>query len=165
MIYSVPTQFVADLWPSIEKHLDRALEHHPFLEAQDVYDLLHEGLLRLFIATADQKVTGFALMEVVNYPRRKVANVLAAAGEHGFLSVLVQEVLPELQKWAKEQGADTFALTGRPGWVRALRGKGFEDAAYVTMWANLDEQGRRRRRNCETDGHIRTVEGSTTLYQ
>ena len=165
LIYCVPSRLVADLWPAIEQYVQRAMNHHPFMEAQDVYALLHDGSVQLFIATREQKVTGFAAVEVVNYPRRKVANVLAAGGEHGFLSVLVQEVLPELIHWAKEQGADTFALTGRPGWVRVLRKLGFEVASHVTMWANLDEQGwRRRRQSTAADGHFGAVEGSPAIH-
>jgi hypothetical protein len=165
LIHLVSTQLVPELWPIIEPHVKRACDHHPFMESQDVLDLLYRGLLTLFVATGDGKVTGFAVMEVVQYPRRKVANVLAAGGEHGFLSVAVHELLPVLKAWAVEQGADTFALTGRPGWVRMLKKLGFESVTHITMWAHLDVEGRRRRRHNSADGDFPTVEGRTAVHQ
>jgi hypothetical protein len=164
LIHSVPTELVPDLWPLIEHHVKRACVYHPFMDSGDVLDLLYRGLLRLFVDTRDQKVTGFAVMEVVTYPRRKVANVLCAGGEHGFLSVAVHELLPVLKAWAVEQGADSFALTGRPGWVRALRSQGFEVATHVTMWANLDEQGRWQRRHGTADNDFHPVEGCSAVH-
>lgn len=165
MIYRVPLHFVSQMWPSILAYVQRAMEHHPFMEAQDVLDLLLGGSVQLFIASEEKKVTGFAAIEVINYPRRKVANVLAAGGEHGFLSVVVREVLPELISWAKEQGADTFALTGRPGWVRALKAKGFLSAAHVTMWADLNVEGRRwRRQSTAANGNLGAVEERSAIH-
>jgi hypothetical protein len=165
LIYPVPPELVHDLWPAIEIHVKRAMKHHPFMEADDVLSLLYHGSLQLFVATQDRKVAGFAVMEVIQYPGRKVANVLASGGERGFLSVAVHELLPVLKSWAVEQGADTFALTGRPGWVRALESQGFSTAAHVTMWAHLDGEGRWRRRESNSPDSISAAMGtSSTLH-
>jgi hypothetical protein len=162
LIYPVPAELVHDLWPAIEIHVERAMKHHPFMQAEDVLTLLYHGSLQLFVATEDRKVAGFAVMEVIQYPSRKVANVLACGGERGFLSVAVHELLSVLKAWAAEQGADTFALTGRPGWVRALKKQGFASAAHVTMWANLDGEGRRRRRESEPPNSYTDSLGTST---
>lgn len=143
MIHHVPIHLVPDIWPAIERHVERAMDYHPFMDKEDVFASLILGGCQLFIATQDREILGFAVMEVVHYPSRKVANVLAAGGGKGFLSVAVHELLPVLQAWGREQGADTFALTGRPGWVRALRTHGFQSVPHVTMWADLNVEGRR----------------------
>lgn len=163
MIHSVPTRLVEDLWPAIEPHVKRACKFHPFMSSSDVKEVILWGAARLFVATKPGGIAGFAVMEVVQYPSRKVANVLAAGGEHGFLSVAVNDLLPVLQAWGREQDADAFAITGRPGWVRALRSKGFQNLSYVTLWADLDEQGRWQQQDSDADDRFRAMETGTAL--
>jgi hypothetical protein len=123
----------------------------------DVLEVILWGAARLFVATKPGGVMGFAVMEVVQYPNRRVANVLCCGGERGFLSVAIHELLPILKQWGAEQDADTFALTGRPGWLRALRGEGFEVASHITLWADLNVEGRRQRQYTETDYGVGAV--------
>lgn len=156
-IHLVPNEFVADLWSAFEPHVEAALEHHPFIGKDDVKAILYAGHGQLFIHVDGPRVTGFAVMEVVQYPRRKVANVLAAGGDKGFLSAAIHELLPELKKWGAQQGADTFAISGRPGWLRALRGEGFESVSHVTLWANLDVERRRIVKEPDADNRLPAV--------
>ncbi len=81
MIRAVPVHLVNDLFPAIEKHVTAALDFHPFLTADDLRTLLLNGYAQLFIALGEgRRVEGFAIMEVIRYPSRKVATVLAAGG-------------------------------------------------------------------------------------
>lgn len=162
-IHIVPSDLVADLWSAFEHHVIAACEHHPFMEALDILEVLLYGKGQLFIYVDGSRVTGFAVMEVVQYPRRKVANVLAAGGDKGFLSVAIHELLPELKKWGAQQGADTFAISGRPGWMRALRGERFESVTHVTLWANLDGEGRRFQQIPDADDGFAAVGRGSTL--
>lgn len=162
-IHLVPNRLVEDLWPAFEGHVKAALKHHPFIDADDLRNILYAGHGQLFVHVDEPKVTGFAVMEVVQYPRRKVASVLAAGGEQGFLSAAIHELLPELKKWGAQQGADTFAISGRPGWLRALRGEGFESVSHVTLWAHLDVEGRRFQQLSDSDDRLATVGGGTAI--
>jgi hypothetical protein len=58
LIYCAPAELVPDLWPAIELHVERAIKHHPFMDADDVLLLLQQGTLQLFVATEDQKSCG-----------------------------------------------------------------------------------------------------------
>lgn len=162
MIHSVPTNLVDDMWPAVEPHVRRACEHHPFMTSQDVREVILWGAARLFVVTKPGGVLGFAAMEVVQYPSRKVANVFCAGGERGFLSVAVNDLLPVLRQWGREQDADDFAISGRPGWVRVLRSHGFSSISHVTLWADIDE-GRRQQQFSDADDRLRAVEGGATL--
>ena len=163
MIHAVPAKLVTDIWPAIERFVESAVNRHPFMTADDVLAVILYGNAQLFIDTAAGRIRGFACMEVIQYPRRKVANVFCSGGERGFLSVAVHDLLPVLMAWGREHNADAFAiLGGRPGWVRALRNAGFQSAPYVTMWADLDE-GRRKQRNTAADDNLRALEGSSAV--
>ena len=137
VIYRVPTHLVSDLWPALDTLCEKAMRHHPFMEAQDVFLALTANKAVLFLALQDGQILGFAVMEVITYPRRRVANVLAAAGHKGFLSVLIDRVLPQCEQWAVEQGADTFAVQGRPGWLKSAKPRGAQSLSTVTSWKRL----------------------------
>ena len=97
-----------------------------------------ENKAALFLAVQERQSLGFAVTEVITYPRRKVANVLAAAGHRGFLSVAVHDLYPEMERWAIEQDADTFAVIGRPGWLKyAKQHDGAQSLSTVTSWKRL----------------------------
>jgi hypothetical protein len=163
VIHRVPAALVTDLWAAIEKHVSAALDFHPFLEPEEVRLILLNGGAQLFIVTGDgRRVRGFAITEVVQYPSRKVANILAAGGEEGFLDTAIHELLPHLKQWAAEQGVDAIALTGRPGWFKALRNEGGHAEKLVTWWTRLgDVQGRRK--ESDPDHGRGTVERGTAL--
>ena len=140
MIHRVPTHLVPDLWPALESLCEKAMKWHPFMDAEDVRLALMAHKAALFLAVQERQILGFAVTEVITYPRRKVANVLAAAGHRGFLSVAVHDLYPEMERWAIEQDADTFAVIGRPGWLKyAKQHEGAQSLSTVTSWKRLGE--------------------------
>lgn len=163
LIHSVPTKLIPDLWSGIEAYVKAACEYHPFMESGDVMEVLLWGAARLFIATDDTGILGFAAMEVVEYPNRRVANVFLAGGAHGFLSVAVNDMLPVLQRWGKDQDTDAFSIIGRPGWIKALKAKGFRSQVHATLWQDTDVERRRRQQHYQADPNVGTVVGSATL--
>src|SRR5688572_5081273 len=130
------------------------------MEADDVRTLLEQDLATLFIAV-DEGVVGFGVLEVVKYPRCRVANILGCGGKRGFLSVAINELLPFMIAHGKTQGATVVALSGRPGWLRALRHLNGRSQRFITWWADIDEQGRRQL--AAPDDHARTVEASAAI--
>jgi hypothetical protein len=143
-IYYVHPQFLPDIWPAIEADVARACEYHPHMDAPDVRKLFECGRATLFIATGPQGLVGFAGVEVVEYPSRTVCNVLGIGGKRGFLAVAIDELMPVVLSFGKTQGATVVALSGRPGWLRVLSRFGGSSQRYITMWADIDEQWRRR---------------------
>ncbi len=140
MIHKAPTHLVPELWPLIEPYAVNAMEVHPFMDAEDLLGSILHGQAQLFVAT-DKEVLGFAAMEVLNYPSRRIANVLAAGGRRGFLGVLVRDMYPLLEKWAIEQGADRFCVMGRPGWLKYAREHGAECLHVIVAQKRLGNVG------------------------
>lgn len=163
LIHSVPTKLIPDLWSGIEEYVRAACEYHLFMESKDVMEVLLWGSARLFLATDETGILGFAAMEVVEYPNRRVANVFLAGGAHGFLSVAVNDMLPVLQRWGQDQDTDAFSIIGRPGWTKALKAKGFSSQVHVTLWQDTDVEGRRKQQHTAPDQHLRAVVGSSAI--
>jgi hypothetical protein len=162
MIHRITSGTAVELWPLVQEHAAAAMEHHPFMDAADLLDQITTGHAQLFIVTAERAFVGFATMEVLQYPRCRVANVLAAGGNRGFLSVAVKDLFPMLEAWAREQGADTFAVHGRPGWLRVSKAiEGSNRRTYGVAWRRLDHE--RRRQPKSDDAGIGALERGATL--
>lgn len=68
-----------------------------------------------------------AITEIVQFPQKRVLNVFAAAGDMDEIIAAMEDVAV----WAREQGCDTFAASGRPGWQRVLAKHGWQTAAVL----------------------------------
>jgi hypothetical protein len=161
VILKVPVHLIDGIWPSIESYVIRTCDYHPFMEAPDVLELLKNEMGVLFISVEGNDVVGFGVLEVVKYPRRTVANILGAGGSSGFLAVAIDDLLPVMIEHGKTQGATVVAYSGRPGWLRKLHRYGGESKRYITWWADIDEQGRRK--FSAPDNHARAVEASAAI--
>ena len=68
-----------------------------------------------------------AITEVHQFPRARFLNIFLAGGElHELL-----EMEPFFASWGAHLGCYRVTLTGRPGWERALKSKGWQRVAVV----------------------------------
>lgn len=101
------------LQPAIDRGLD-------VLALDDYRDKVLTGDMQLWVDEGYAAVT-----EVLNYPRSRVVLVHLAGGK---LDSLL-EADGELDKFARIVGATGIEIIGRKGWVRALRDRGYREAA------------------------------------
>ena len=147
MIHQIGTDTVPELWPLVIDHAVKAMAYHPFMDESDLLSTILHGHAQLFIVTQEGAFLGFAACEVLQYPRCRVANVLAAGGRRGFLSVIVNQLFPEMENWAREHGADTFAVHGRPGWLRVSKSfAGSKQLMTGIAWRPIGYERRRTER-------------------
>lgn len=126
MNYLVQPNFVDEIWPTILPFVEPACALHPFLAPEDLLIVIKAQYYHLFISTDSQGMLGFAVLELVNFPRRKVANVLLAGGRRGFLQVATTSLYDHMRRWAGDQGCGAFTITtSRPGLGRIVRGGSF----------------------------------------
>lgn len=163
MIHRIQSDTVPDIWPLVLEHAEAAMKWHPFMDADDLLTVILHGHAQLFVVTQDKAFLGFAACEVLQYPRCRVANVLAAGGHRGFLGVSVKELFPALEGWAREHDADTFAVQGRPGWLQIAERfvKGSKGMRVGIAWRPLAYE--RRRRIGADDPSVGTVERGSTV--
>jgi len=145
-VYVVPPHLVGDLWPSIKEYADRAVAYHPFIDGEDVLTILWTGGARLFIATDAKGVLGFAAAEVVDYPRVRAINMLAAGGRRGFLPVLTGPVLDAIDAWGREVGAVVFTAQGRVGWIKVAGQQRGSAVGQSLIWREIEGAPHVRRR-------------------
>lgn len=156
LIHRVPPELVQDLWPSVEGYADAAMRFHPFMEAEDLLTLLIEWRQAvMFLATDPGGVLGFAVAEVVEYPRCRAVNVVAAGGRRGFLPTLAGPMREEIEAWGRERGAWVFSAMGRPGWIRVAERMRGQALPLSVIWKEIPDG--RRRQEADHDRNARPV--------
>jgi len=135
--YQAPTDIALELWSALVPFIDRAARYHPFLDQAGLRELVVRGFATIFVAVEGDTVMGFAAIEVVQYPSRRVANVIFAGGAYGFLETLVTELKGKMAEWGRLHGATAMSLTGRPGWLKLARKHGWTVQRQVFVTEEL----------------------------
>jgi hypothetical protein len=113
--HSARLQFeLARCRPWIEAALQHSGGTH---EWQDVVGQIAEGRLQFWPAER-----GCAVTEIVVYPQVTVLNIFLAGGELDQLLDMEGDAF----QWAKAQGCKSVTLSGRLGWQRALKSRGWK---------------------------------------
>jgi len=97
----------------IENALDKGGNTHNFI---DICEGVLSGTMQLW---SNEKAC--AITEIVVYPNKKVFHVFLAGGK-------MEEVLSlhdNSLEWAKSQGCEGMTLSGRKGWTKALKDRGW----------------------------------------
>ena len=101
--------------PWIEAALEYGDGNHTF---DDIAAGVLTGRYRLWV-----RQNGCAVTEIISYPRKRVCNVFLAGGE----MQVIKDLQAPCEEYAKANGCSSLVLTGRKGWVRALRDNGWSE--------------------------------------
>ena len=122
------TDILERLRDKVQLALDHAGNTH---QIEDLIDGVVEGVFQVWYHPRALIIT-----ELLEFPRAKACNFFIAAGDGDALEV----IRPDVEKWAKNQGCDRVVLTGRDGWMRAMRTSGWRgNGAHMVKF--LDARG------------------------
>jgi len=80
-IQPVTAQYIAQVWPRVEKFIDSALDYSQGdYSAEHAKVYLTNGKWHLFVAIRNEKIIGAAIVEFINRPNDRVAFVVAIGG-------------------------------------------------------------------------------------
>jgi len=114
------------VWLHCGRWINEALDHSGNTHSlADVARLVAADEARLWVGKHSALVT-----EINNFPRARVLSLWLAGGD---LNELTNDLRPAAEAWGFAQGCTRSAILGRDGWVRALRGSGYEPAARLVM--------------------------------
>jgi hypothetical protein len=82
----------------------------------DVLRKVYDGMAQLWYSD-----TGLLVTEVCDEPKARVLHVWIAAGELEPVLALADRV----EEWARDNGCRYMSLSGRTGWLRVLRERGW----------------------------------------
>jgi len=121
---------VDHIWDQVVGYLQRALKYDlGQSDIEEIYKQIKSGHQLLLLVVDDSRIIA-AVTAIIMDDR---CNIVLAGGE------AVEEwedlILDNIRILAKEQGANRITITGRQGWARRLRHKGFR-----TVLVTLEEQ-------------------------
>jgi hypothetical protein len=126
-------QFQLDTaWPLVSHFIKSALDTgQGEMDASQARYALAKGMAELFVAYDDENITGAALVEFVNYPNYRVANVIATGGRG-----MVKQA-DEFKAWLKQGGATCVEGHCHESVARLWESKLGMKRAYIVMRAEL----------------------------
>ncbi len=93
--------------------IEKALKYQDTHTLDDVECQLMKDKAQLWCGEKSVIVT-----EINDYPTGKRARIWLAAGE---MDELVNDMLPDVEAWAKGGGCISITIVGRKGWLRKLK--------------------------------------------
>jgi len=114
-------------WAKAAPLIERALKYQDTHNLEDVQRELWRQKAQLWCGEKSVIVT-----EINDYPTGKRARIWLAAGE---MDELVDDMLPDVEAWAKGGGCVSITIVGRKGWLRKLKDN--YEQNYVTLERKL----------------------------
>jgi len=125
MIAAIPRESVNAMWPivgpGVERCLAKGIGWH---SAEDIREKTASGEWLLFTVSIDDEIK-CTIVASVSRGTRDVFEVGMAWG--GDMVLWVDDIYSTLTRVAKDFGCDSIAITGRRGWVRYLKSRGFTE--------------------------------------
>jgi hypothetical protein len=118
----VPLDAIDGIVPQCKHHIQRALDFAGSHTVADVCADLREGKAQLWVAGDGDTIDGIVVTTITQYPQRKECFIWLLAGERGsaYSWMTINDMLGEIEAWAKALGCDLVSLEGRSGWERVL---------------------------------------------
>jgi len=126
MMRALTREELALKWSEIQPYIDRAIEHG--IEEQNSFDMFikaMQGQYECWESVDDfGKTNAYGFARVNKFPKHSQLQIVAAAGE-GF-DEWGEETFDYAEDYARRIGCKYVTIWGRPGWLRKLRGRGYE---------------------------------------
>ncbi len=128
-LIAIPAPQLAEAWPRVSHLFDVMAATCGGRQAvRDLVGLVVSGHAQLWASATDQEIIGTALTEIQSYPRQKDAHLFAAGGIGAKECI---SLIPHFEDWARDQGCAVLKVSGRDGWDRLLKPRGFERARVI----------------------------------
>ena len=115
-------------WEKAAPLIERALKYQDTHDLEDVQREVWRQKAQLWCGEKSAIVT-----ELHQFPQnRRKARIWLAAGD---MDELVNEMLPDVEEWARKEGCMAVTIVGRKGWLRKLQEHYRQD--YVTLERTL----------------------------
>ncbi len=133
---AIPRESVGLMWPIIEPGIQKMLDHGlGVLSPDDIREAASAGDTLLFVVVQDGELEPMAvLICYVAIGQKRVFEISMTWGEQ--MSEWFDIAYDGLLKVALELKCDMVAITGRRGWIKQLRSRGFSEK-LVTLIKEL----------------------------
>jgi hypothetical protein len=134
MVAPVPKEYFHLVWDEAKEHLRRFEKRAKGrCTVDDIGKRILSGEQQLWIILNDDKeIIGSIVTQVWDYPRKKVAEIVACGGDSSNeLNEYIFQSMSVIEDFALENYCDVIRIEGRKGWLKPLSKMGFEQSAVL----------------------------------
>ena len=124
-----PVEVIARRWNEIEPLLARSTCRTNCYEPIDVLVMSTAGRAAIWLCTKADKILAVLVCQVVNYPRKRVLEMMFAGGDS--MSEWRDLAVQTMDEYARSLGCSHIACAGRRAWARAWGGYPTGDVIMV----------------------------------
>jgi hypothetical protein len=118
-IFEVPAQLVKGVWEELHTPLVSAMRYHEGMDVDDLLMLCESTHLTMLVAAVEDEIKGVVVTRLVQFPKKRMCEVVAVAGKNGQTRSWVNDGLKFLDDFAIRNGCDFIYGIGRKGWMVA----------------------------------------------
>jgi hypothetical protein len=122
----VQPRHLADIWPEASPLVALACARSSGkFEAPDIVRAVTRGEFQLWLGVTEREahpVQVILITRVLNYPRLRACELLACVGDD---RESWEDLLDEIERWARDRGCALMQPIARPGWERVLAKRGY----------------------------------------
>ena len=130
---AIPRESVDIMWPLVEPGIEEMMAHGVgFVTKQQIHDAAVAGDSLLFVLVSDKSLTPLAtiICHVVTGEKR-IFEISMTWGRD--MNTWFDTAYDGLLKVALELKCDIVAMTGRRGWIKQLRSRGFSEKCITLI--------------------------------
>lgn len=125
-VIAIPVELIDNAWatiaPMYQKGIDEGSEEY---DIDDLYYMIREGEVLPLVVLLEGRIIAAIGLKLDVYPIKRVLTILIAGGTQ--MDEWLAEVMAVIKRLATEQQADSIRISGRRGWVKALRDYGYKE--------------------------------------
>jgi len=140
----VPVHLAKGVWQELHTQLKGAMRYHAAMDVDDLLVLLESNMVAMFAAIVNDELQGCFIVNIENFPRKRVCNIVSVAGRNGSTRGWIENMLETIEEWAIQRGCELIAGIGRKGWM-AAKGYGFRVETRAILYKDINHVRRRRR--------------------
>jgi len=142
----VPVHLARKVWQELHVQLKGAMRYHPAMDVNDLLVSLESNMVAMFAAIVNNELQGCFIVNVEEFPRRRICNIVSVAGKNGSTRGWIDNMLSSVEEWATSRGCDMIAGIGRKGWMVA-KSYGYKVETRAILYKEIANDGQRRRHN------------------
>lgn len=130
----LPAQYLDYVLADLRRYLQKSeFWSHGKTREEDIVDFVRCGRMFLWVIqdTDANKILGYVVTEISEYPQCSMLTVQYCAGEPGLLEQAGEMVFKTLEQFAKDGGCAGVEFYGRKGWAPHVKGFGYHSNAIV----------------------------------
>lgn len=128
----IPKEYVDSCWDRVEPLLKKATDlSGDRYTTSHIYDMVMEDDYQLWVAYEGNNFHGAVVTNISDYPNRKILCMGFCGGED--FGAWKDQIIDILKRFARDMGCDAIEASGRPGWSKVLKDKG-----YSPKWVTFE---------------------------